>query len=134
MGTGPDPSRAPRSSRRAGTVALDTHRPLEAAIGLALVAIPLLFGLTGAVDFSTLAILVAVVVGGLITLLGFAGTRQGDLFSPTTHAAYDRALAVILVVAAVLFAIAGDVDSTILLGLAAVLYAALVLSTRYTRR
>ncbi len=132
MATEPERTRGGRRSRRGGTVALDTHRPLEAAIGLALVAVPLLFGLTGAIDFSTLGIVVAVALGALVTFLGFSGTREGDVFSPGSHAAYDRVLAFLLLVAAVLFAVWGDRDSAILLAVGTVLYGALALGTRYT--
>lgn len=110
---------------------LDLHRPIEAALGLCLAVIPLLLTIGGQVDFSTLGLILALLLGGIIATLGFAGGRGGEVVTPSLHSALDYALTGGLAVAALLFALAGDGWSALTFGLAVILFGVLTLATRY---
>lgn len=110
---------------------LDMHRPIEAALGLALAVIPLLLTIAGQLDFSALGVIVALILGGVIATLGFAGGRSGEVVTPSLHSALDHGLTGALVVAALVFALLGDGWSALAFVLAVLLFGLLTLGTRY---
>jgi hypothetical protein len=126
--------RRPAAERH--TLTLDLHRPLEAAIGIVLVAVPALIGLLpgGPETFTTGCGFVAVICGLVLTTLGFAGTRDQDGIAPSLHLGVDIVVAAVLLIGAIAFALAGETASLILLGGAGIAHALLVGVTRYTSR
>ena len=69
-------------------MSLESHRAVEAAVGLVLVLVPfaLRFGLDDGADFSGAAIVVCAVIGLTAATLGFTGTRLGSDPSGRSHA------------------------------------------------
>jgi hypothetical protein len=108
------------------------HHSLRAGLlvvaGSALIGVPFVLGLNAAPLVS------GVFVGALTIALGLAGTEPGARGSLplATQAAYDRGLALGLLVSAVLFGLWGELEATILFALAG--FAALITTsvTRYT--
>ncbi len=110
---------------------LDIHRPIEAAIGLALAVIPLLLTVAGGLDMGAISLILAIVIGGVMTTLGFAAGRSGELVSPALHSALDHGLTGALVVATILFALAGEWEAAAIFAVALALFGLLTLRTRY---
>ena len=98
--------------------------------GTALIAGPFLLGLDSA------AIVTGIMVGTLAIALGLAGTEPGGrgTLPLSAQAVYDRGLALGLVLAAGIFAAAGQIEATALFAAAGI--AALVMTsvTRYSAR
>ena len=115
-------------------MSLESHRAVEAAVGLVLVLVPfsLRFGLEDGVDFSGGAIVVCAAIGLVAATLGFTGTRLGSDPSGRSHAGFDRGITAALVVAALVFAVSGETEATVLLAAATLVYGWLMLATRYT--
>ena len=118
----------------AARLSLESHRAIEAAVGLVLALVPfaLRFGLDDGADFSGGAIVVCAAIGLTAATLGFTGTRLGSDPSGGSHASFDRAITAALVIAALVFAVRGETAATVLLAAAALVYGWLMLSTRYT--
>jgi hypothetical protein len=118
----------------AARVTLDSHRAIEAAVGLVLLLVPFLlrFGFDDLAEFSGAAIVVCGVIGAAATTLGFSGDRTGTDPSGASHATFDRALLAVTAIAALVFALGSEGEAAVLLGVAALAYLWLVLSTRYT--
>lgn len=118
----------------AARVSLDSHRAVEAGVGLVLVLVPFLlhFGLEDTADFSGESIVVCALLGVAAATLGFSGTRAGTDPSGASHATFDKVMLVALAVAALVFASRSETEAAILLGLAALTYLWLSLATRYT--
>lgn len=118
----------------AARVSLDSHRAVEAAVGLVLVLVPfgLRFGLEDGVDFSGQALVVCAALGLVAATLGFAGTRLGSDPSGLSHSSFDRGITAGMVVAAIVFAARGEAEATVLLAAAILVYGWLMLSTRYS--
>ena len=96
--------------------------------GTALFALPVVLGLGGA------AILTGIAVGVIATGLGIAGTDSGGrgTLPLTAQAVYDRGLAVGLLLAGVIFGLAGEPAALALFGAAGVTQLMLGSLTRYT--
>jgi len=118
----------------AARVSLDSHRAIEAAVGLVLLLLPFLlrFGLEDVAEFSGTAIVVCGVLGVAAATLGFSGTRAGTDPSGSSHSTFDRVMLAALAFAALAFAVSAETEAAVLLGLAALAYLWLVLGTRYT--
>ena len=107
-----------------------THHALRAGLlvlaGSALIAVPFLLGLDAA------PLVAGVIVGALTIALGLAGTDPGTRGSLplSSQAAYDRGLALGLLVSAVLFGLFGEVEATVLFALAGL---AALITTSVTR-
>ena len=118
------------------TVGLDVHRGIEAAMGLALVIMPILFGFApgSPLSVSVEAVVVAGAFGFVLATLGLVASRSGDALLPSLHRALDGAVAVGLILAALVFAYRdGPRADAVILALAAFPYALMVLCTRYSR-
>jgi hypothetical protein len=114
-------------------MSFDSHRALEAGLGIVLMVLPFLLAVPGdTADFSTAAIVVAGVAGLLLATIGFAGRRTGDAVPASTHAQLDRLMIATMLAAALVFAIAGEGEAVVLLALAALAQTLLMLSTRYS--
>jgi hypothetical protein len=114
-------------------MSFDSHRALEAGLGIVLLVLPFLLAVPGdAADFSTAAIVVAGVIGLLLATIGFAGRRAGEAVPVSTHAQLDRLMIATMLAAALVFAIAGEGEAVLLLAIASLLQTVLMLSTRYT--
>jgi hypothetical protein len=108
------------------------HHSLRAALlvlaGSALIAVPFLLGLDAP------PLVTGVLVGSLTVALGVAGTgtepgSRGSL-PLSTQAIYDRGLALGLIVSAVLFALFGELEATVLFAVAGI---AALITTSVTR-
>lgn len=121
-------------ARGTARVSLESHRAVEAAVGLVLLLVPfaLRFGLEDSVDFSSGAIVVCAAIGLVAATLGFAGTRLGSDPAGLSHLSFDRAITAGLVFAALVFAVRGEAEATLFLAAATLVYGWLLLSTRYT--
>ena len=98
--------------------------------GTALIVAPFALGLESA------ALVTAVAIGGVMVALGVAGTDtsgRGTL-PVSAHAVYDRGIALGLVLVAVVFALADQLEAALVFGIAGV--AALIVTsiTRYSAR
>ncbi len=115
-------------------VSLDSHRAIEAGVGLVLLLLPFLlrFGLEDVAEFSGEAIVVCAVLGVVAATLGFSGTRVGTDPSGSSHATFDRALLAAMAIAALVFAARAEFAAAVLLGVAALAYLWLAMTTRYT--
>ena len=131
-GRAPIPVRGSTPARRSG-LTLDTHRAIEAAIGIALFLVPfgLRYLLEDGVDYSSGALFICAVIGLVAATLGFAGTRLGNDPSGGSHVLFDRLVLAGAAVAALVFAVRGEGPAAVTLGLAAAAYAVLVVQTRY---
>ncbi len=115
-------------------VGLEIHRGVEAAIGLALVILPILLGFApgSALSISVEAVVVAGAFGLVLATLGLVASRGGDALSPSLHLGLDVTAAAGLIAAALFFAARGDSQAgTVVLALAAFPYALLVFFTCY---
>jgi len=107
-----------------------THHALRAGLlviaGSALIGVPFVLGLDAAPLVS------GVIVGALTIALGIAGTEPGTRGSLplSSQAAYDRGLALGLLVSAVLFALFGEFEA---MGLFALAGLAALITTSVTR-
>jgi hypothetical protein len=100
------------------------------AAGLALIAVPFMFGVGAAV------VATAVIVGVLMVALALAGTEpsgRGTL-PLSAQAVYDRGIAIGLVVAAAIFGLSGDLDATVIFGAAGLATLVVTTITRYSAR
>jgi hypothetical protein len=109
-----------------------THHALRAGLlvlaGSALIGVPFLLGLNAA------PLVTGVIVGALTVALGVAGTEPGARGSlpMSTQAIYDRGLALGLIVSAVLFALFGEIEATVLFAVAGLTALFTTSVTRYT--
>lgn len=107
-----------------------THHALRAGLlviaGSALIGVPFVLGLEAA------PLVTGVIVGALTIALGVAGTEPGTRgsLSLSSQAAYDRGLALGLLVSAVLFALFGEFEA---MGLFALAGLAALITTSVTR-
>src|SRR3954451_11311299 len=107
-----------------------THHALRAGLlvtaGSALIAVPFVLGLDAA------PLVAGVIVGALTVALGVAGTepRPRRSLPMSSQAAYDRGLALGLLVSAALFALFGELEATVLFALAGL---AALITTSVTR-
>ena len=94
--------------------------------GSALIGVPFVLGLDAA------PLVAGVLVGAITIGLGLAGTEPGARGSLplSTQASYDRGLALGLLVSAALFALWGELEATILFGVAGL---AALITTSVTR-
>jgi hypothetical protein len=98
------------------------------AAGSSLLVLPLMLGLGGA------AIITSIAAGALAVALGAAGTAsEGRGTIPlSAQAVYDRLLALGLLIAAVLFGLAGEGAALAFFGAAGVVALAVATATRYS--
>lgn len=107
-----------------------THHALRPGLlviaGSALIGVPFVLGLEAA------PLVTGVIVGALTIALGVAGTEPGTRgsLSLSSQAAYDRGLALGLLVSAVLFALFGEFEA---MGLFALAGLAALITTSVTR-
>lgn len=107
-----------------------THHALRAGLlvlaGSALIGVPFVLGLDAA------PLVAGVIVGALTIALGLAGTEPGarGSLSLSSQAAYDRGLALGLLVSAILFGLFGELEA---LALFAVAGLAALITTSVTR-
>ena len=101
---------------------------LLVAAGTALIAAPFLLGLDAA------PLVTGVVVGAIAVALGLAGTEPGARGSLplSSQAVYDRGLALGLMVSAVIFALAGELEAMGLFAAAGVAALVMTAVTRYS--
>jgi hypothetical protein len=101
---------------------------LLVAVGTVLLAAPFALGL------SVAAVVTAATVGIIAIGLGLAGTaHEGRGTIPlSAHAAYDRGLALGLLIAGVAFGLAGQPGALAFFGAAAVVQVGLTIATRYS--
>ena len=109
-------------------ISLPTHAALELLTGLALMVAPfaLGFGAGGAV--------VAVTLGALLAGLGLAASGEPAGLRIATHHAFDQAIVVVLIGAALAVALADDRGAALALAAASAAQLALSLVTRYSTR
>jgi len=115
-------------------VGIELHRGIEAAIGLALVILPVLFGFApgSPVAVSIEAVFVAGALGFVLATLGFVAGRDHQALPASLHRVLDGVAATALVLAAIVFALRSNGPADVLiLALAAFPYAFMVLCTRY---
>ncbi len=116
------------------TIGIEIHRGIEAAIGLALVILPILLGYApgSPLSVSVEAVFVAGLFGLVLATLGLVYSRDGDALPPSLHRGLDAVAATALVAATIIFALRsnGRAD-VVILALAAFPYAVMVLCTRY---
>ena len=115
-------------------VGLEIHRGIEAAMGLALVILPILLGFApgSPLAISVEAVFVAGVFGFVLATLGLVASRRGDALPPSLHRVLDAVAAACLIAAAIFFAARGEGRADALVfALAGFPYAVLVLFTRY---
>ena len=131
-GRAPTHVRGSAPARTSG-IPLDTHRAVEAAIGIALFIVPfgLRYLLEDGVDYSAGALFICAAIGLVAATLGFAGTRLGNDPSGGSHVLFDRLVLTAAAVAALVFVVRGEGAAGLTLGLAAAAYAVLVVQTRY---
>lgn len=113
---------------------LTTHRAIEFAIGLTLVAVPLVLAVSGTVDSGAAAVLVTPALGAVLTFMGISERREGGALGATAHQGADRVMALLLSVAGVVMLAAGDFAIGLLCAIAGLLEGALLLTTRYSAR
>ena len=107
-------------------LSLDWHRPLEAAIGIVLIVLPVVL------DFPIGGFVLSAGPGALIVALALGVTREGRAISGTTHRVLDLALLAVLIVAAlVCAALLAPIGPAIEIGAAAVAEGVLIAATRY---
>ena len=109
-------------------ISFATHTALEMAVGFAIMALPLVLGLGSA------AAVVGVVLGAAVVTLALAGTAtEGRGTVPlSAHAAYDRGLALGLILAAGMLGLAGYPGAVGFFLLAGLVLLALSTVTRYS--
>src|SRR4051812_21498503 len=107
-------------------ISFPVHTALESAVGFAVMALPLALGLGAA------AAMTAVILGAAIVGLAFAGTAaEGRGTLPlSAHAAYDRGLALGLIVAGVILGIAGNAGAAGFFAVSGLVLLALLSITR----
>jgi hypothetical protein len=110
-------------------ISLPTHAVLELALGVLVMAAPFVLG------FGAAGLVVSVALGAIVVGLALSATptETGDI-PVTAHFAFDRAVAIGIVAAAVALALAGDGAAATFLAAAAIAQTVLNLSTRYTAR
>jgi hypothetical protein len=98
--------------------------------GSALIAVPFLMGLEAA------PLVTGVLVGTLAIALGLAGTEPGARGSLplSAQAVYDRGLALGLILSAIIFGLAGQLEATLLFAGAGVAALVMTTVTRYSAR
>ena len=111
-----------------GTVSYPLHAAFEIVVASALIAIPFAIGLS--VD----ATITAVVLGAVLFTLALTATdNEGRGTLPiSAHAAYDAAIALVLIGAAVAFGVAGQSAALVFLLAAGTVQLVLNALTRYT--
>jgi|RhiMetStandDraft_4_1073278.scaffolds.fasta_scaffold327411_2 hypothetical protein len=108
------------------------HHALRAgllvAAGSALIGVPFLLGLNAA------PLVAGVIIGALTVALGLAGTEPGARGSlpMSSQAAYDRGLALGLIVSAALFGLFGEFEALALFALAGLAALITISVTRYS--
>jgi hypothetical protein len=103
------------------------HTALELAGGLTLMALPAALGL------GIAAAITGIVIGALIVGLALANTGQGRGTIPlSAHIAYDRGIALGLIIAAALLGFAGESGAVAVFLIAGLALLALSTSTRYS--
>lgn len=113
-------------------MSLAAHRSIEFALGLTLVAVPLVLAVGGTADTGAASILVAMALGAALTFLGIAERREGRAMGSDGHASADRLLAALLAIAGVVMVIGDDSVIGVLCVSVGVVEVALIVLTRYT--
>jgi hypothetical protein len=110
--------------------------PLALRSGLLMIAGTALIAVPFALELDPAALVTGVAVGGIMVALGLAGTDSSGrgTLPVSAQAIYDRGIALGLVLVAVMFAIADQLEAALVFGVAGV--AALVVTsiTRYSAR
>jgi hypothetical protein len=111
-------------------VSLAMRSSLLMTAGLGLIAAPFLLGLGAA------ALVSGVTIGAATVALGLAGTESSGrgTLSAAVHADYDRGLALGLVLAALMFAVAGEPVAALVFGTAGLAALIVTTLTRYSAR
>ena len=99
-------------------------------VGLGLIVAPFPLGL------GTSALVTGVLIGTLMVALALAGTESSGrgTVPVSAHADYDRGIALGLVLAAAVYAIAGQLEAALLFGIAGAAALILTTLTRYSAR
>lgn len=121
--------------RGVGIVRFDVHRAIEAALGIALVLLPFVFGFSpsAVLAFPASVVVIAGAIGVVAVTLGFLGGRSGNPMPLSLHSALDVILTLALIGAALFFAFVGELSATIMFAGAGLAYALLSVLTSYTR-
>ena len=112
-----------------GHLSIPTHGALELATGMATMAAPFVLG------FSVGGAFAALVLGTLIVGVALASTSDGRGGLPVAaHREFDRVLACALAGVAVVLADADDGKAGLFIAVAALVYVAVGMATRYTAK
>jgi hypothetical protein len=111
-----------------GTVPFSLHAALELVTATALIAVPFAIGLS--VDATITAAVVGIILFGL-AVSATAPDGRGTL-PISAHATYDAAVALVLVGAAIVFGLAGEVPALVFLLAAGIAQLTLNGFTRYS--
>jgi hypothetical protein len=106
-------------------ISMDMHRPVEAVIGFALIAVAFL------VDLGTAALIIAVALGSVVLAVAYGAMRDDEPLPTSTHVAIDRLVVVGIGLAALIALATGHLAGGLILAALALAMTALVLLTRY---
>ena len=109
-------------------ISLPTHAVIELALGVLVMAAPFVLG------FGPAGLVVSALLGAILVGLALSAAPDGGGVAISAHFAFDRAVAIGLVVGAVALALADDAPAAIFLAGAAIAQTGLNLTTRYTAR
>ena len=112
-------------------MSIDTHRAVEFVAATILALLPIGVAVAGGETPSDVSIVVCIVLGIVMATLALSGGRDRAALNATDHRAADRMLSVVLVVAAIVFWVAGDGVPALACVFAAAVEIALTLLTRY---
>jgi NO-binding membrane sensor protein with MHYT domain len=111
-----------------GRVSYPLHAALELATAIALIAVPFVIGLS--VDATITAVIVGTILFGLA--VSATGSEGRGTLPISAHAIYDAAVAFVLVGAAIVFGLGGEVPALVFLLVAGVAQLTLNGFTRYS--
>jgi hypothetical protein len=111
-------------------ISTELRSGLLLAAGVGLIVAPLMLGL------SVPAIITGIAVGAVVVPLALAGTADAGrgTLPVSAQAVYDRGLALGLLLAALIFGLAGELDALILFAIAGVSALVVTSITRYSAR
>lgn len=114
------------------TISYEAHRAADFVLGVIVGGVPLAMAASSTISISSAATVFCGFAGALLTLQGIAGTKDGDPLPPNAHALADRALAALLIAAAILLGVADQAFASLLCASAGIVLAALVAFTRFS--
>lgn len=119
------------SSSRRSPISYETHRSVEFVLGVMIGGLPVALTVGQQLTPPPAVLLIAGILGGLLTIQGVAETRRGEAVNAAIHAALDRVLAVITVIAGASFCVTGETLIGIVCCVGGALLAVLSALTRY---